>query len=91
MQHEHLTFRMHYNKTTHAFSIRRSSDRSVVWWLSPKVPLMGTVHTLAPNVHILATRKDYMNAQAGSRPVLTVAVTQFPRLRLFTMSLKEAL
>lgn len=86
-------FRLHYNKITGAFSIRRSSDRSIVAE-SPRralVPLVGTVVTLAPNVHILATRKDFLKAQTKSRPVLTVAVTRFPKLRLFVKYFKEVL
>lgn len=84
-------FRLHYNRSTGVFSIRRSLDRSTVW-ASPRrtsVPLIGTIVTLAPKVHILATHKDHLEAQTKSHPVLTVAVTRFPKLRLFVKYFKE--
>lgn len=84
-------FRLHYNRSTEVFSIRRSSDRSTVWASLRKasVPRVGVIVTLAPKVHILATRKDMLEAQTKSHPVLTVAVTRFPKLRLFFKYFKE--
>lgn len=86
-----LRFRMHYSKNTGKFSIRRSTDRSVVCWVPRphRVPRVGTTHSVAPNVYILATRKDYLDAQAKTHPVLNVAVTRFPVVRLFVKHFKE--
>lgn len=88
-----LKFKLHFNKTTGAFSIRRSPERSIVW-TGPKraeVPFIGDTVALAPRVHILVTKGDYLKGKEKKRPVLSVAVTRFPFIHLLIKRVKEAL
>lgn len=83
-------FRLHYNKSNGIFSIRRF-DRSTVAASERhgKLPLIGDTVELSPRVHILVTRKDYLKAKDKKRPVLSVAVTRFPFIRLLIERIKE--
>lgn len=83
-------FRLHFNKTNGIFSVRRI-DRSTVCSSErrAKLPLIGHTFALAPNVHLIVTRKDFKEAMTKSRPVLSVAVTRFPFVRLLWKAVKE--
>lgn len=83
-------FRLHYNKAIRMFSVRRS-DRSTVCSSErgAKLPLIGSTVPLAPSVHIIITRGDFQKAIDKHRPVLSVAVTRFPFVRLLIERIKE--
>lgn len=83
-------FRLHYNKSLENFTVRRS-DRSIVCASErrAKLPLIGDTVSLAPRVHIIITKGDYKKAMTKSRPVLSVAVTSFPFIRLLIERIKE--
>lgn len=83
-------FRLHYNKRNGIFSVRHL-DRSTVAASERhgKLPLIGDTVELSPRVHILVTRYDYLKAKDKKRPVLSVAVTRFPFVRLLVKFIKE--
>lgn len=83
-------FRLHFNKSNGIFSVRRS-DRSTVCSSErrAKLPLIGDTIALAPRVHIIITHNDFKKAMAKDRPVLSVAVTRFPFVRLLIERIKE--
>lgn len=83
-------FRLHFNKTNGIFSVRRS-DRSTVCSSErrAKLPLIGDTIALAPRVHLIITRNDFEKAMTKDRPVLSVAVTRFPFVRLLIERIKE--
>ncbi|UCS82752.1 hypothetical protein vBYenPRambo_009 [Yersinia phage vB_YenP_Rambo] len=83
-------FRLHFNKSHNNFSIRRT-DRSIVGvsGKADELPLIGSTVALAPRVHILITRNDFKKAMDKKRPVLNVAVTRFPFVRLLIQRIKE--
>lgn len=83
-------FRLHFNKGNGIFSVRRS-DRSIVCASErrAKLPLIGDTVPLAPRVHIVITRGNFEKAMTKSRPVLSVAVTRFPFIRLLIERVKE--
>lgn len=83
-------FRLHFNKTNGIFSVRRS-DRSTVCSSErrAKLPRIGDTIALAPRVHLIITRNDFQEAMTKSRPVLSVAVTRFPFVRLLWERIKE--
>lgn len=83
-------FRLHYNKGNGIFSVRRL-DRSTVAASERhgRIPRIGDTVELSPRVHLLVTRYDYLKAKDHKRPVLSVAVTRFPFIRLFFKWLKE--
>lgn len=85
-------FRLHYNKTNGIFSVRRE-DRSTVCSSErrAKLPAIGNTFALAPRVHLIVTRNEFKEAMTKSRPVLSVAVTRFPFVRLLWKRLKEVL
>lgn len=85
-------FRLHYNKSNGIFSVR-AQDRSTVAASERhgKLPRIGDVVELSPRVYILVTHNDYLLAQLKLRPVLSVAKTYFPRIRLFFKWLWEVL
>lgn len=85
-------YRLHYNKRNGIFSVR-SMDRSTVAASERhgKLPRIGDTVEISPRVHILVTHNDYLLAQLKLRPVLSVAKTRFPRIRLFFKWLKEVL
>lgn len=85
-------FRLHYNKSNGIFSVRRL-DRSTVAASERhgKIPRIGDTVELSPRVHILVTRYDYLKAKDKKRPVLSMAKTYFPRIRLFFKWLWEVL
>lgn len=87
-----MSFKLHYNKVTNKFTIR-NAQRNIVTASEPciEMPLVGTVVTLAPRVHILVTRKELESAKSKHRPVLTATVTRFPFVRLLVKRLKEFL
>ena len=82
--------RLHFNPSNGIFSVRRR-DRSTVVSTErhSKVPLVGTTFPLAPRAHLLVTASDFRKAMSKARPVLSVVVTRFPRIRLFIKWLKE--
>lgn len=82
--------RLHFNPSNGIFSVRRQ-DRSTVVATErcPKLPMVGTTFPLAPRVHLLATASDFQKSMSSARPVLSVVVTRFPRIRLFVKWLKE--
>lgn len=83
-------FRLHFNKTNGIFSVRRE-DRSTVCASErlAKLPYIGDTIALAPRVHLIITRNDFKKAMTKSRPVLSVAVTRFPFIRLLWERIKE--
>lgn len=83
-------FRLHYNKSLKSFTVRRS-DRSIVCASErrAKLPLLGSTVALAPRVHIIITTGDFRKAIDKKRPVLSVAVTRFPFVRLLIERIKE--
>lgn len=83
-------FRLHFNKTNGIFSVRRS-DRSTVCSSErrAKLPAIGDTIALAPRVHLIITRNDFKKAMTKSCPVLSVAVTRFPFIRLLIERVKE--
>lgn len=83
-------FRLHYNKSLKSFTVRRS-DRSIVCASEhrAKLPLLGSTVALAPRVHIIITTGDFRKAIDKKRPVLSVAVTRFPFIRLLIERIKE--
>lgn len=83
-------FRLHYNKSLKNFTVRRS-DRSIVCASErrAKLPLLGSTVALAPRVHIIITTGDFRKAIDKKRPVLSVAVTRFPFVRLLIERIKE--
>lgn len=83
-------FRLHFNKHKGSFTIRRA-DRSTAFGTDPhvKLPLIGDTIALSPNVHIIITRNTFKKAMAKQRPVLNVAVTRFPFVRLLVERIKE--
>lgn len=83
-------FRLHFNSGNGIFSVRRI-DRSTVAASerNGKLPLIGDTVPLAPRVHVLVTAQDYSRAMNKERPVLSVVVTRFPKVRLFFKWLKE--
>lgn len=83
-------FRLHYNKSNGIYSVRRL-DRSTVAASERhgKLPLIGDTVELSPRVHLLVTRYDYLKAKDKKRPVLSVAVTRFPFVRLLWKFIKE--
>lgn len=83
-------FRLHYNKNLKNFTVRRS-DRSIVCASErrAKLPLLGSTVALAPRVHIIITTGDFRKAIDKKRPVLSVAVTRFPFVRLLIERIKE--
>ena len=84
--------RLHFNSSNGIFSVRRA-DRSTVVATErlPKLPLVGTTFPLAPRVHLLVTASDFRKAMSKTRPVLSVVVTRFPRIRLLIKWLKEVI
>lgn len=85
-------FRLHHNKSNGIFSVRRI-DRSTVCSSErrAKLPLIGDTIALAPRVHLIITKKDFQKALDGKRPVLSVAVTRFPFVRLVIERVRECL
>lgn len=83
-------FRLHFNSGNGIFTVRRV-DRSIVAASERrgKLPLIGDIVSVAPRVHILVSAKDFSRAMNKERPVLSVAVTRFPKVRLFFKWLKE--
>lgn len=83
-------FRLHYNKSLKNFTVRRS-DRSIICASErrAKLPLLGSTVALAPRVHIIITTGDFRKAIDKKRPVLSVAVTRFPFVRLLIERIKE--
>lgn len=83
-------FRLHFNKSLKNFTIRRA-DRSIVGASErgANVPFIGDTVSLAPRVHIIITRGDFVKAMDKKRPVLSVAVTRFPFIRLLIERFKE--
>lgn len=83
-------FRLHYNKSLESFTVRRS-DRSIICASERRVklPLIGSTVALAPRVHIIITTGDFRKAIDKKRPVLSVAVTRFPFIRLLIERIKE--
>lgn len=83
-------FRLHYNKSLKSFTVRRS-DRSILCASERRVklPLIGSTIALAPRVHIIITTGDFRKAIDKKRPVLSVAVTRFPFIRLLIERIKE--
>lgn len=83
-------FRLHFNKSNGIFSVRRA-DRSTVCSSErrAKLPLIGDTIALAPRVHLIVTRNDFKKAMTKERPVLSVAVTRFPLVRLLIERVKE--
>lgn len=83
-------FRLHFNKTNGIFSVRRS-DRLTICSSErrAKLPLIGDTIALAPRVHLIITRNDFKKAMMKSCPVLSVAVTRFPFIRLLVERFKE--
>lgn len=83
-------FRLHFNKTNGIFSVRRE-DRSTVCASERRaeLPYIGDTIALAPRVHLIITRNDFKKAMTKSRPVLSVAVTRFPFIRLLWERIKE--
>lgn len=84
--------RLHFNHSNGIFTIRRS-DRSIV--LASKrhaeLPLIGTVASLSPCVHLLITRGECLRAMNEGRPRLEAVVTNWPRIRLLVKWIKEVL
>ena len=82
--------RLHFNKSNGIFSVRRD-DRSTVVASErrAKIPFIGDVVSLAPRVHLLITRSEYLQATSGSRPFLTATVTRFPKVRMFIKRVLE--
>lgn len=82
--------RIHYNKLNGIFSVRRE-DRSTVCATERhgKLPRFGDTFELSPSVHILVTRKNYIEAMTKSRPFADVRVTKWPRLRLALKVIRE--
>lgn len=83
-------FRLHHNKGINQFTVRRA-DRSIVCASErgAKLPLIGSTVQLAPRVHIIITNGDFKKAVDKKRPVLSVAVTRFPFIRLLIERVKE--
>lgn len=83
-------FRLHYHKGNKQFTVRRT-DRSIVCASEQraKLPLLGSTICLAPRVHIIITTGDFKKAIDKKRPVLSVAVTRFPFIRLLIERVKE--
>lgn len=83
-------FRLHYNKSIKNFTVRRA-DRSIICASErrAKLPIIGDTVHLAPSVHIIITRGDFEKAIDKKRPVLSVAVTRFPFIRLLLKRIKE--
>ncbi|WEU68253.1 hypothetical protein TARRARE_7 [Escherichia phage vB_Ec_Tarrare] len=83
-------FRLHFNKSIKMFTVRRQ-DRSIVCASErrAKLPILGSTIPLAPSVHIIITRGDFQKAIDKQRPVLSVAVTRFPFVRLLIERIKE--
>ena len=84
--------RLHFNASNGIFSVRRK-DRSTVLASerSAKLPLIDSVATLSPCVHLLITRGEFVKAMNKERPHLEAVVTYWPRIRLFVKWIKEVL
>lgn len=83
--------KLHFNRSNGIFSVRRV-DRSTAFATAKnfKIPFFGSVHALAPNVHILITRNTFNKAtEDWKRPEVQVVVTKWPRVRLLVEWLKE--
>lgn len=84
--------RLHFNKSNGIFSVRRK-DRSTVLASerNAKLPMIGSVATLSPCVHLLITRGEFVKEMNKERPHLEAVVTYWPRVRLFVKWIKEVL
>lgn len=86
-----MKFRLHYHKLFKHFTVRRSDTRAIVDTTERKykIPFIGRIVTLSPKVHVLVTRGNFQEATKKTRPVLSVAVTRFPFVKLLITRIKE--
>lgn len=86
-----MMMKLHFNRSNGIFSVRRV-DRSTAFATAKnfKIPRVGLVNELSPNVHVLITRGTFIKAtEDWKRPEVQVVVTKWPRVRLFIEWLKE--
>lgn len=88
-----MKFKLHYHKLFEHFTVRRSDTRAIVFTTERRfvVPLIGQTVELAPKVHVIITRGKFQEATNKTRPVLNVAVTRFPFVKLLIERVKEVL
>lgn len=88
-----MSIRLHHNKSNGIFSVRRE-DRAIIAATGKrseyrKLPLIGNVIPVGANVFGIVTKGLYVEAQKGTRPLVPVVYTKFPRVRLYLARLKE--
>lgn len=84
------TFKLHYNKSNGIFTVRKT-DRSTFCASGrhEEIPILGSTIRVARGRHIIITKDTFKEAVAKRRPVLSVAKTHFPLVRLLFRRLKE--
>lgn len=82
--------RLHYNKGNGIFTVRKL-DRSILCASErrAKLPILGSTIPLGKHVHIIITTGVFQQAIAKKRPVLSVAKTRFPFIKLLIERIKE--
>ena len=86
-------FQIHFNKHNGIYSIRRKSDRMTIMASErgAKPPRFGTVSYFTKGNFFLITPKALESARNKELPTVNVTTTNWPKLRVFIMTLKEKL
>lgn len=83
-------FRLHFNKSNGIYTVR-CADRSIFGASErrAKLPLIGSTLRVAPRAYLIIPRGVFQKAIDKERPVLSVAETRFPFVRLLIERIKE--